>query len=342
MKFFSKIFQRTPSIVALGGGTGLSTLLRGLKAYSDKITAVCTVADDGGSSGRMRKDLDILPPGDIRNCLVALSDMSPLLESLFQYRFEESDLRGHSFGNIFLAALARVTGDFHTAIQEANQILNVRGQVLPATSTKVALVAHHPDGSKSTGESFIGARKAGKRIERITLKPEPDPAHPKIIEAILQADLIVLGPGSLYTSIIPNLMVTGILPALSDSQALCAYVCNVMTQPGETYGYSAADHVEALIRHATPGLLDFVVLNQGDVSEEILAKYEQQGAIPVDSDEGRLKELSKEIQIVRADIVSSDDLVRHDSDKLARVLMETYQEIVKERSKLPSNVSTKS
>ncbi|MCA8939219.1 MAG: YvcK family protein, partial [Planctomycetes bacterium] len=233
MGLLGKLFRRTPSIVAIGGGTGLATLLSGLKAHTDKILAVCTVADDGGSSGRLRKDFNILPPGDIRNCLVALSDSHELLGRLFQYRFEESDLKGHNFGNIFLAALTRVTGDFYTAVKEANHVLNVRGEVLPATLTKVALVAHHADGSKSTGESLIGAG-TGKRIERISLKPEPEPASQEIVEKIEEADLIVLGPGSIYTSIIPNLLIKDVLPAIKRSNAIVCYVCNVMTQPGES------------------------------------------------------------------------------------------------------------
>ncbi|MCK6439043.1 MAG: YvcK family protein [Planctomycetes bacterium] len=262
MKFITKFIKRPPSIVAIGGGTGMASLLRGLKEHTDKITAVVTVADDGGSSGRLRKDFDILPPGDIRNCLVALADVGPVLEELFQYRFTESDLRGHSFGNLFLAALTRITGDFSKAVEEANRILNVRGRVLPATLTKVALVAHHSDGTKSTGESLIG-RGRGKWIERISLKPEPEPASKEIINAIEGADMIVLGPGSLYTSVIPNLLISGILPAIADAPAIKAYVCNIMTQPGETGGYTAADHVDALLRHATPNMLDFAVFRDG-------------------------------------------------------------------------------
>jgi len=332
MGFIGRLFSRTPNIVAIGGGTGLSTLLRGLKEHTDKITAVCTVADDGGSSGRLRKDFDILPPGDIRNCLVALSDIGPLLEQLFQYRFEESDLRGHSFGNIFLAALTRITGDFSKAVAEANRVLNVRGRVLPATLTKVGLVAHHADGSKSTGESFIGAG-TGKRIERISLKPEPEPVSDEIIEAIAQADLIILGPGSLYTSVIPNLLISNMLPAIADSPAIKCYICNVMTQEGETTGYTAADHVEALMRHATPGLLDFVIVNDGEIEPKMLLKYRQKDSEPVIVDEERLEELSQSLEVVHGDLVNSDNVVRHDSDKLAHIVLSTYQRIAKDRIK---------
>jgi uncharacterized cofD-like protein len=335
VKLLDRLLRREPSIVAIGGGTGLATLLRGLKVHTGKILAVCTVADDGGSSGRLRRDFDILPPGDIRNCLVALSNSGPLLEELFQYRFSESDLRGHSFGNIFLAALTRVTGDFNTAIAEANKILNVRGRVLPATLTKVALVAHHTDGSKSIGESLIGSGTTGKRIQRISLKPEPEPASKEILDGIAAADLIILGPGSVYTSVIPNLLIGGMLPALADSPAIKGYVCNVMTQPGETPGYTASDHAEAVIRHATPGLLDFVVVNTGEISEKMQLKYQAQGAAPVVYDKARMQKLAGDFQVTEADLVNTDNVVRHDSSKLAAAILVTYREILKQRGGKP-------
>jgi len=322
------MFRKKPSVVALGGGTGLATLLRGLKQHTDKILAVCTVADDGGSSGRLRKDFDILPPGDIRNCIAALSNDAELLEKLFQYRFQESDLRGHSFGNIFLAALTRVTGSFNEAVEEACRILKVKGRVLPATVTKTALVAHHTDGSKSTGESLIGS--GTRRIERISLKPEPEPASDEIISAIEEADLVILGPGSLYTSVIPNLLIGGILPALVRTPAIKCYICNVMTQPGETPGYTASDHAEALIRHATPGLLDFMVVNTGEISDKMLLKYQGQGAEPVICDDAGFQRLSVAFRIVRTDLVNNDNVVRHDYDKLAEVVMSTWRECAKE------------
>lgn len=322
------MFKRKPSVVAIGGGTGLATLLRGLKLHTEKILAVCTVADDGGSSGRLRKDFDILPPGDIRNCIAALSNDADLLEKLFQYRFQESDLRGHSFGNIFLAALTRVTGSFNEAVEEACRILKVKGRVLPATLTKTALVAHHTDGSKSTGESLIGS--GTRRIERISLKPEPEPASQEILQAIEDADLVILGPGSLYTSVIPNLLIGGILPAMVKSPAIKCYICNVMTQPGETPGYTASDHAEALIRHSTPGLLDFMVVNTGEISEKMMLKYQGQGAEPVVCDDRGFERLSVAFRIVRADLVNSGNVVRHDSDKLAEAVMTTWRDCAKE------------
>ncbi len=329
MGLIDSILRRKPNVVALGGGTGLPTLLRGVKEYTDKIIAVCTVADDGGSSGRLRKDFNMLPPGDIRNCIAALSTDSPLLEELFQYRFTASDLRGHSFGNIFLAAMTRVTGDFYTAVKEACRILKVRGNVLPATLTKIALVAHHTDGSKSTGESLIG--RGGKRIERISLKPEPEPASDEILEAIRKADLILLGPGSLYTSVVPNLLIRGMLPALIDSPAIKAYVCNVMTQPGETGGYTASDHAAALIRHSTPSLLDFMVVNTGTISDKMRFKYEAQGAEPVIYDKANFKRLNAKFRVVEADLVNDDNVVRHDPERLAEAVMGAWRECVKDR-----------
>src|SRR3990172_2413800 len=254
-----RTLSRGPKIVALGGGTGLSTLLRGLKRYSANITAIVTVFDDGGSSGRLRRDLGVLPPGDIRDCLVALAESEPLMTQLFEYRFPGGAFDGHAFGNLFIASLAGVTGDLEQAVKEASKVLNIRGRVLPATLENVILCAEHEDGSVVEGESQIPL--ARRRIRRVFLKPENVPALPEALEALAEADLILIGPGSLYTSVIPNLLVRGVADALRESGAPCAYICNVMTQPGETDGFTAADHVRALVAAAGPGLLTHVLGN---------------------------------------------------------------------------------
>ncbi|HOU37167.1 MAG TPA: YvcK family protein, partial [Candidatus Omnitrophota bacterium] len=241
-----KQLARGPKIVAVGGGTGLSTLLTGLKEYTSNITAIVTVADDGGSSGRIRQQFDILPPGDIRNCLVALADASTMMRDLFQFRFEQgSELAGHSFGNLFITVMTRLTGDFEKAIRETSKVLALRGQVIPSTLSNVVLVASHQDGTVTEGEQKIP--RANKPIRNVSLRPEGSEATPEALRAIREADLIVLGPGSLYTSIIPNLLIKDITSAISASRAIKVYVCNVMTQPGETDGYSASNHIKALI-----------------------------------------------------------------------------------------------
>ncbi|MCA8944751.1 MAG: YvcK family protein, partial [Planctomycetes bacterium] len=226
MALFPRLFRRSPSVVAIGGGTGASGLLRGLKEHTDKLTAIVTVADDGGSSGRFRKEFGMLPPGDIRNCLAALSDAGPVLEKLFQYRFEEGDLKGHPFGNIFLAAMTQVSGDFEQAVKEANRVLNVRGRVLPATTTKISLIAEHSDGSKTTGESLVG--KVNKPVKQLSIKPEDVQAGTDVVDAIMQADLILLGPGSVYTSVLPNLLIPEITEALLRTTGVVGYICNIM------------------------------------------------------------------------------------------------------------------
>ena len=246
-----KQLSRGPKIVSVGGGTGLATLLTGLKEYTSNITAIVTVADDGGSSGRLRQQFDILPPGDIRNCLVALADASTMMRDLFQFRFEKgSDLAGHNFGNLFITVMTRLTGDFEKAIRETSKVLALRGQVIPSTLNNVVLVAEHKDGSVTEGEDKIP--KANKPIDKVFLRPAGSEATPEALRAIREADLIVLGPGSLYTSIIPNLLIKEITGAIAASRAMKVYVCNVMTQPGETDGYTASNHIKALIEHSHP------------------------------------------------------------------------------------------
>ncbi len=308
-------------IVTIGGGTGLSTLLRGLKEYSSNITAVVTVADSGGSSGRLRNELDALPPGDIRSCLVALADAEPLMSRLFQYRFKEgTGLVGHNFGNLFITALSKVTGDFEKAIKESSKILAIRGEVVPSTLEKVTLVAEYQDGTSTSGEADIPKQK--KAIKRLSLNPADANPTDEAVNAILHADLIILGPGSLYTSVIPNLLIEGIQKAVIDSPALKIYVCNVMTEAGETDGYTAYDHLETIIRHTDPRIANACLVNTAEVPPQLLAKYKTEGAVPVKLDSDKIKE--KGYLVIKKEIISTTDFVRHDSERLAKVVMKLW------------------
>lgn len=331
--FKTRNLQKGLRIVAIGGGTGLSTMLRGLKEHTANITAVVTVADDGGSSGRIRDDLGILPPGDIRNTLIALADTEPLMETLFQYRFSWGDgLAGHSFGNLFIAAMTDITGDFEEGIRAFSKVLAVRGKVLPSTLDSVRLGAVFADGSQVLGESCIPDQR--KEIQRVFLEPDDAKALPEAIEAILQADIVVLGPGSLYTSIIPNLLIPGFAEALAQTQALRVYVCNVMTQPGETDGYSASDHVKALLTYlGSPAALDYVLVNTGGVSSAQAKKYAKQGAYPVRADVAAIEKLG--IRVHAADVLDQRDLVRHSSTKLASEIIRLAEG--KERVRIHGN-----
>ncbi len=331
MAIFPRLFRRSPAVVAIGGGTGASGLLRGLKEHTDKLTAIVTVADDGGSSGRFRKEFGMLPPGDIRNCLAAMSDGGPALEKLFQYRFDEGDFKGHPFGNIFLAALTRVTGSFEAAVREANAILSVRGRVLPATTTKISLVAEHADGTKTTGESLVG--KVEKPVLRLSLRPDDAPAGEGVAEAIEEADLVILGPGSLYTSVLPNLLIRDIQQALLRTDAVIAYVCNIMTQPGETQGFTASRHAQVIIDHTGPDLIDFVVVNNGRIPDRLAAAYAAEGSTPVPVDLDALHALPGNPRIIAADLVYADSVVRHHPGRLAELCLDTFREVGKERAK---------
>lgn len=313
-----RLQERGPRVVAIGGGTGLATLLRGLKEYTSNITAIVTVTDDGGSSGRLRGQLGVLPPGDIRNCLVALADTEPLMEKLFQHRFDQGEgLAGHSFGNLFIAAMFQVTGDFEAAVRASSQVLAVRGRVLPSTLSQVVLGAELADGTRVFGETSIST--AGQPIRRIFLEPHGARPLEAALQAIYEADAIILGPGSLYTSILPNLLVDGVADAIRNSPALKIYVCNVMTQPGETDGYSAADHVRAITNHVD-GLLDLVVVNTGEITAPLLEKYRVQNAYPVATDLEAIRRMG--LEVVGADLVSRTNLVRHDPRALARLLLD--------------------
>ena len=267
-------------VVAIGGGTGLSMLLRGIKKYTNNITAVVTVGDDGGSSGRLREDMGILPPGDIRNCIAALADDDDLITELFQYRFKTGEgLEGHSFGNLFLTALCAITGNMVKAVKESSNVLNIRGVVLPATLDDMKLAAEFTDGTIVKGESNIPEQH--KQIKRLFTEPANCQALPEIIDAIASADLIILGPGSLYTSVIPNLLVDGIVDAIMESTAKKIYVCNIMTQPGETDNYSVASHVNALLSHAKGRKIIDAVLINNSLPENISAGYAKTGSVPV-------------------------------------------------------------
>jgi uncharacterized cofD-like protein len=317
--------HRGPKIVALGGGTGLSTLLRGLKSYSANITAIVTVADDGGSSGRLRREIGVLPPGDIRNCLAALADEEKLLTELFQYRFKAGDgLVGHSFGNLFLTAMSDVTGDLEQAIATSSKVLAIRGQVLPATLSDIQLWAEMADGRTINGESSIS--EADGKIVRLGCTPANPPALPKAMQAIREADYIIMGPGSLYTSIIPNLLVPEIVKAIADRTDIPrVYVCNIMTQPGETQDYSVSDHVRAIDAACGHVLFDAVLVQKKSPSANSLIRYAQENSTPVHFDREAVKQLNR--RIVIANVMQEDEssgLVRHDSDRLARVLLRWY------------------
>jgi uncharacterized cofD-like protein len=338
-------------VVAIGGGTGLSTLLRGLKRYVvtpdrrrgvrigtapgpqapsppcpslrcivRELSAVVTVTDDGGSSGRLREDLKMLPPGDIRNCMVALSEDEHLLSKLFQFRFEHGDLEGHSFGNLFVAALSHITGDFAQAVQMSSQILAARGKIFPSTNTNVNLVAQMDDGSLVKGETNITASK--RSIVELRLEPETADPLPETLEAIANADLITLGPGSLYTSLITNLLVRGIPEALATSKATKIFVCNLMTQANESLGLTASQHIEKIMQHAVgaqSGIFDYALINTGPISAVRLEQYAREGQQPIEADLERIRALG--VEPITGNFVHEGDVLRHDYDLVAeRVL----------------------
>jgi len=309
-----------PRILSIGGGTGLSTLLRGLKNNPADISVIVTVTDDGGSSGRLREELNVMPPGDIRNCMIALSEDERLMSRLFRYRFNsKGDLHGHSFGNLFLTALAEVTGDFAEAVRLTSEVLAIKGVIYPSTNSQVSLRGQLDDGTWIDGESKITA--SGKKIRRICLEPADARPLDAALEAIAAADVITLGPGSLYTSLIPNLLVKGICEAVNRSRASKIYVQNIMTQPGESDGLSVADHVEALIHHCSGRLLfSKVLLNSGIPSAQLLAKYDAEHAAFVKIDRDRLAAMG--LEWVERDMLSEDDVIRHDPDRLAKAVYE--------------------
>jgi uncharacterized cofD-like protein len=316
--------NRGTKIVVVGGGTGLSTLLRGLKEYSSNITAIVTVADDGGSSGRLRREIGVLPPGDIRNCIAALADEEELLTELFQYRFEAgTGLVGHSFGNLFLTVMSEITGDLEQAVMASSKVLAISGKVLPATLSDVSLWAEMEDGRLIEGESNIPL--AGGKIKNIGCMPANPPALPAAVKAIREAEYIIIGPGSLYTSIIPNLLVPEIRDAIAKADVPRIYVCNIMTQPGETEGYSVADHIQEIDRIGKQKLFDAVLVHRKLPTALSLEKYALENSHPVYLDRQEIAKLNR--RIVMANVMEEDEVkgrVRHSSTQLARVLLRWY------------------
>lgn len=322
----SNLLIKGPKIVVIGGGTGLSNMLSGLKKYTFNITAIVTVADDGGGSGMLRQDLGMLPPGDIRNCIIALADTEPLMERLFRYRFKDGALENQSFGNLFLAAMNGVSDNFLEAVKRTSEVLAVTGQVLPVTLENVQLCAKLENGNIVRGESSIPMESLEQNspIERVFLEPENAKGIQEAIDAILNADAVVLGPGSVYTSIIPNLMVKDVKEALLKTEALKIYVSNVMTQPGESDDYSVEDHIRAIMHHCEGLNLDYTIVNKGDTNEEedIKERYLQKGSSLVKMDEK--PDNTIKTKYIECDMIKiKRELIRHDEDKLAKILMKT-------------------
>jgi uncharacterized cofD-like protein len=330
--------QQQLRVVAIGGGTGLSTLLRGLKCFVApptsastlgagdckplpciirELSAIVTVTDDGGSSGRLREDLNILPPGDLRNCLVALSEDEALLSRLFQYRFTQGDLDGHSFGNLFLAALTGITGDFAQAVQTSSQILATRGRIYPSTTANATLSARMDDGSIVRGETNITASR--RSILELMLAPADACPLPDTLDAIASADLITLGPGSLYTSLITNLLVRGIPEAIAKSRATRIYICNLMTQANESLGLTASQHIERILDHAGEQIFDFALVNTAPIGPQILAKYASEGQTPIVADLDRIRSLG--VEPITGNLVHEGGVLRHNYDIVAETIL---------------------
>ncbi|MCI2056885.1 MAG: YvcK family protein [Oscillibacter sp.] len=316
-----------PRVTVIGGGNGLSTMLRGLKNYTENLTAVVTVADDGGGSGKLREDLGMLPPGDIRNCMEALANTEPLMRELLHYRFEEGSLQGQSFGNLFLAALNGISPSFDVAVRRMSEVLAITGRVLPVTTANVQLEAEFENGASVVGESkiFWCKKKQDCRIRRVRLLPQCPEALPEAVAAIEDADLIVFGPGSLYTSIIPNLLVHGIVEAVQETDALKVYVCNVMTQDGETEGYTVSDHIAALFQHGATGLFDLCLTNSAPIPKEIADRYAGEGAEPIRCDTEKCAALGVEA-VQRPVAMVENGFVRHNPALLAKELIALQQE----------------
>ncbi|WP_035354987.1 gluconeogenesis factor YvcK family protein [Acetobacterium malicum] len=316
---------RNPKVVAIGGGTGLSVILRGLKKYTDNLTAVVTVGDDGGGSGKLREELGILPPGDIRSCILALADDENVMQELFNYRFPGGPMAGQSFGNLFLAAMNGISHDFYDAVRRTSDVLQIKGEVLPVTLSPMVLMATLKNGEIIEGETAIplAALEQQSPITQIFLKQDDTKPLPETIEAIKNADMIVLGPGSLYTSVIPNLLVKDVARAIFDSRARRFYICNIMTQPGETDGYTQEDHIRAIEDHldqAEGRIFDYVVANTGNLPRSIEEKYKKCAATVVG-----IKNPIEQYEYILDDyVVMENGFVRHDADLLARRIFETY------------------
>ena len=305
-------------VVTIGGGTGLSVLLRGLKKYPLEITAVVTVADDGGSSGKIRSDMNIPSPGDIRNVIAALSDVEPYLEKMFQYRFDSGEVKGHPVGNLMIAAMTDIHGDFSTAVKVMSRILNVRGTVLPTTNDIATLNAVLSDGEIIRGESSI--TKAGGVIDHVYITPSRVKPNEDVLKAIEEADYIIMGPGSLYTSIIPNLVISNVSEKIRESNAKKIYVCNVMTQHGETDNYSVCDHIVAINKHVEENIFDLVIANSREFDDSILSKYHKEKQEPVKIDHEKIKELG--IKLIKNNDVGivDNNTIRHNADKVSELI----------------------
>ncbi len=319
-----RYLEKGPKIVAMGGGTGLSHLLFSLKQYSSNITAVVTVADSGGSSGRLREEFNIVAPGDIRNCLVALADAPALMGELFQFRFsKDSELKGHNFGNLFLTAMVQLTnGDFELAVKETSKVLAIRGKVVPSTVSNLHLVAEYEDGTRTEGEAKIPNPKS--RIRHLSLTDKEALPTKDSLDAIADADVIILGPGSLYTSVIPNLIIKGMAEAIVKSSAFKIYVCNVMTQHGETDKYSASEHLKALIDHSHPKIVDACLINNAEpVADTLLVRYKEEESFPVKADVDQIREMG--CRVVATDLLGLTNYVRHDSAKLNKALIKLIE-----------------
>lgn len=318
--------KREPRIAAIGGGHGLSAMLRGLKRYTKHITAIVTVADDGGGSGMLREDLGMLPPGDIRNCIMALANTEPTMERLLNYRFTEGSLSGQSFGNLFLAAMNGISGSFDEAVQRMGEVLAITGSVLPVTNQNVYLEAEFDNGSRTLGESkiFYAKKINDCRIRQVRLVPEHPQALQDSIDAIRQADIIVIGPGSLYTSIIPNFLVDGISEAIRSSGVVREYILNIMTQDGETDGYTGEDHVRALLEHAGGDVIDVCIANNAPVPEKWLAPYRQEGVGPIEVDRAGIEALG--VAVREFPLCRPGRYIRHDADALSRAILSVWRE----------------
>lgn len=324
-----KIFKESklakgPAITVIGGGTGLSMLLSGIKHITGNCSAVVTTADDGGSSGRLRKELNIIPPGDLRNCLVSLAETEPLMGKMMQYRFDErTNLKGHSLGNLLIAAMADAEGSMEEGLKSISKILQVRGQVIPATLDKVNLEAEMEDGTRVYGESNIP--KAAAKIKSLKMIPMHVNATASAVEAIKNADVLILGPGSLYTSILPNLLIEDIKKAIIESKAVKIYVCNIMTQPGETDGYTAIDHLEKIINEVGEQFIDYAIVNKQKASEEQVIKYKKKGAEQVEADVDGIERMG--IKVIAADLLNDSNLVRHNSIVLAQTVIQLVYDL---------------
>lgn len=316
------VLRKDPKVVALGGGTGLSALLRGLKIYTSDIVAVVTVADDGGSSGMIRKDMGILPPGDIRNCILALADVEPIMEQVLQYRFKEGTLKGQNLGNLFIAAMTDIANGFERAVEQISSVLALTGHVYPVSLDDLRLGARLRDGTVIYGESKIPDEQMNRNspIEEVFLIPDKCKANPKVLDAIEAADIIVIGPGSLYTSLIPNLLVKDVSESIYNSKGIKVYVSNIMTQPGETTGYSLSDHIKAIYYHAGSEFLDYVIVNNQEPPQEIAKRYEEENAYPVPYNAEEIEKMG--IKVISLDVADfTDGLIRHNSKKLARAIV---------------------